>query len=423
MHTLTSRQIAARRGVGTLPTLTRDRTGAPLDLSLDLDRATPEQLEAHRHVLLARLRNPQPGDDLNALTERAQLLSDRIAAVHDAERRRAALLSGGQVGHVGNGQPESGDSLGDLHGRTFAPLGTAPAAFVPGAVRAWEQRGGGKISVPVDVRALFTTGSAFTQPERLPGIVTPATPRNLLDVIATRPVNNSRFEFLRDISPDSAAAEVAEGTLKPESSVELEPVSEDIKTIATWVQETRQALQDDPQAAAWVEQRLVDGVRRRLARQVLVGDGAGPNLRGILNRAGLGTYVGAAGEPAAVVVRKAQTIAEQSGATATAYVVNPATAELLDLDTGGDDHWRGLPPSVTLTRIVDPAMPAGQVLVGDLSGGSVALLVRDGGSVYVTDSHGSTFTSNILTILAEGRWGLALFRPSALAVGTITPAA
>lgn len=378
--------------------------------TFDPDRASRSDLERARTLLLQRLDAPRDGDDVNRLVDLAQRVSDRLAAVRDADRRRQNLLTGTIV-RTATGAPEGPGDDDPASGSTF----------VRGAVNAWSERGGGKVGVPIATRALFATPDFHTQPDRLPGIVTPTTPRGLLDVLATRPVNTGRVEFVVDSTAgDVGATEVAEGGVKPEGNLALTPVTEDLQTIAVWVQETRQALQDDPSAAQWVEQRLVDAVRRRLARQVLVGDGTGTNLTGLLNRSGIGSYVSPAGEPAAVVLRKTITVAEVSGQRATAYVVSPTTAEALDLDTGTDEHWRGVPPGLSALRVVDPAMPDGQVLAGDLSGGSVSLLVKDGGSVYVSDSHGSTFTSNILTVLAEGRFGLALFRPSAVAVGTIT---
>ena len=45
-------------------------------------------------------------------------------------------------------------------------------------------------------------------------------------------------------------------------------------------------------------------------------------------------------------------------------------------------------------------------------GAKVAVLDRQQVTAYMTDSHASNFTSNILTLLLEARLGLAVFDPA-----------
>jgi HK97 family phage major capsid protein len=58
-----------------------------------------------------------------------------------------------------------------------------------------------------------------------------------------------------------------------------------------------------------------------------------------------------------------------------------------------------------------PAMAAGYSLVGDYSQGA-QVFVREGVNVLISDSDLDDFTNNRVTLLAEGRFALAVWRPA-----------
>ena len=71
-----------------------------------------------------------------------------------------------------------------------------------------------------------------------------------------------------------------------------------------------------------------------------------------------------------------------------------------------------------LPVVVNPAMPAGQVLVGDFTDG-VQIWDRQQTRVLISDSHAEFFVRNTVAILAEARMALTIYAPYAFAVGTV----
>jgi hypothetical protein len=88
-------------------------------------------------------------------------------------------------------------------------------------------------------------------------------------------------------------------------------------------------------------------------------------------------------------------------------------ADLASMDSfRGDVYWG-------LTPVINPGATKGTVVVGDFVAG-VHHYTRSGVSLYISDSHGDTFTSNIFTLLAEQRSKTVVVRPGALSKGTKT---
>lgn len=282
----------------------------------------------------------------------------------------------------------------------------------------------------VDFRAVTdtttgaTSGGAFIQKDRLGRIGQDFLDRRtfLLDLLPRIPISTGAVEYVQDKSPlaDMAnkAIEVAEASAKPQAGITLEVVTEAAATIAAWVNITRQVAADAPQVAGYLDGRLRYGVKRRSDGQAINGNGTAPNLRGLLNRTGINAYTATGPETAAVSIRKAITMMEQDETVPEIVVLNPADAEVFDLTNLTSAGLHAVPnvagPSATtawgLTQVRSTAIASGTALLIDPM--AVAVLDRQQVTAYMTDSHASNFTSNILTLLLEARIGLALFDPA-----------
>lgn len=245
----------------------------------------------------------------------------------------------------------------------------------------------------------------------------------LLDLLPTISVSTGSTEYVQDQSPlaDFAdkAAETAEAGAKPQAGPTLAVVTEPSATIAAWVNLTRQAAADAPQVRGYLDTKLRYSVKRRADGQAINGDGVSPNLKGLANRSGIVTYAPAGAEARYVSVRHAQRLMEDKEAVPEIIAVNPADAELFDLsnsttaglhatpDLTQDTRGRGM---WGMTQVRSTAVASGTALLIDPM--AVAVLDRQQVTAYMTDSHASNFTSNILTLLLEARIGLALFDPS-----------
>lgn len=433
-----SRAIARRRGVGTLPILTRDTATAPtVDLALDLATATEAQLTDQRTALLARLEHPQDGDDLTQLGQRARDVATEIttrnARIASAEQARAALLGANvSVGHTApGGDPAGAEDPGAQRGTEVVSLGRA---FV-GTAEFRAYGGTGRMAtavIPGEVRALFSTDNFPSVPTRVPGIQQPTrdTPLTILDLIDRQTITSEVVQWVREDAVPSGAAPVAQGATKPESTWAVSLQTSTAETIAHFINITRQALSDEAQIQGYINGRLTYGLLKKLNQQVLSGDGVSPNLLGILNTPGLGAYVSAAGEDPLIAIRKARTVAELSEYAPDAVVLHPTAWEEVELSTDDNGAFRavvsvgdGLSPRVWGLRvIVTTNIAAATFLVGAFREGAT-LWEREGVQLYITDSHASNFTANILTLLCEMRAALSVWRPKAFVKGTLTPAA
>jgi len=274
------------------------------------------------------------------------------------------------------------------------------------------------------------SGGTLTRPQRLDRIGQDFLDRKvyLLDLLPHIPVTQGSIEYVQDTTPlaDMAnkAVEVAESGTKPQAGVTFTLKSESAAVIAAWVNITRQVAADVPQIQAYLDSRLRYGIKRRADAQAINGTGIAPNLTGLLNRSGIITYAPGGAEARYKSIRHGIRLGEDAEAVYEIIVLNPADAEIFDLsndaaaglhavDADGGIANRGPRTAWGLTQVRSTAIASGTALLVDPM--AVAVFDRQEISAYMTDSHGSNFTSNLLTLLLEARLGLGLFDPAGVA--------
>jgi len=296
------------------------------------------------------------------------------------------------------------------------------------------------LTTDMDLRAVTnvtlgaTSGGALTRPQRLDRIGNDFLNRRvfLSDLLPTIPVTQGVVEYVQDQTPlaDLAdkAVEVTEAAAKPQAGPTFAVITEAIPVIAAWANITRQTAADVPQVMGYLDTKLRYSLKRRVDAQSINGDGIAPNIKGLLNRTGIVTYAPGAAEARYISIRHGIRLLEDVESVPEIIVLNPADAELFDLSnstTAGihsnPDFTGGSATAPTrtawgLTQVRSTAIASGTAMLIDPMG--LAFLDRQQVTAYMTDSHASNFTSNILTLLLETRAGLALFDPKA--VGKIT---
>lgn len=408
-----------------------------------------------RSQLMTRLQTPQDGDDPSQLAQYATTLGEQIgrhnASVAAANAARSALadatISQRAAGGSSSGAPAGGgvqvlerdDDSDGAQTRGGGEIITLGRAFTESeAFRSNREalRSGaiGKLSAEIEMRALFATTNYPSNFVRVPGIIgTNDQALSVLDLVDRRPISTNSVEWVQETTPPNAAAEVTEGSAKAEATFTLTLVTDTAATIAHYVNITRQVLDDELQLQGYVEGRLTYGLRKRLNSQILNGNGTAPNLKGILNQSGIGTYTaGTATEAAVISVRKAKTVAQLSEFDPDAVVMNPIDWEAIELSADTQGMFRVSPnvqaaaPAViwglrvvSTTAITGTTFgtTGGTFLVGAFREGAT-LWERTAVQLFITDSHASNFTSNILTLLAELRAALSVWRPKAFVKGT-----
>ena len=284
-----------------------------------------------------------------------------------------------------------------------------------------------KLGTRAELKATLTSSGAISPvPDRMDLIVgKPLASLSFLDVISIGQTDSDVVEWLEETTLTQAAAETAEGSAFPESTIAMTKRTANVKAVGHFIPVTRRALADEAYLEGWVNDRLIDGVRRRLQTQVLGGDGQGENLTGIYTNANIGSVdrsdtslnmidslhrcittvrVNAFQEPDFIGIHpqdyEAMVILRTGGSAAGdgPYLYgNPVTG-------GAPTIW-GVP------AIVHAAFTSGTPLVG--VGREASLWVREGVSVSASDSHSDFFTKRLVTLLAETRVAFGVTQPKA----------
>lgn len=250
----------------------------------------------------------------------------------------------------------------------------------------------------------------------------------VLDLIPTGTMDNNSLPYTQEQGSFDTAGETTEGDIKPEAALTFVDATADAQTIAHWLKVRKQALADFPALQAIIDGRLRYGVLRRLENQILAGDGSGSNLRGILNTTGLGAVTFGAGAPVVEQILRGITTVYLADSEATGVVMHPTdwqTALLTKATNaagtvGSLEYVGGGPFTVTpqvmwgIPLVASRAIPQGTALVGDFEIGA-QLLIREGVNVLLSDSDQDDFLRNRVTLLAEMRAALPVWRPPAFA--------
>lgn len=289
----------------------------------------------------------------------------------------------------------------------------------------------GRVDMPVKAAITSLTtdadGSAgdLVQTTRLPGVLGLAERRmTVRDLISPGTMDGSSLEYVKETGFTNNAAPVAEGAKKAESSLKYDLITTNAKVIAHFVKASRQILSDASQLASLIDHRLRYGLAYKEELQLLNGDGTGQNLLGIIPQAT--AYVApltVAGATQIDKLRLALLQAELAEYPSTGMVLNPidwAGIELTKDDTGryiignpqgviGATLWNR--PVVTTQAIAVDKFLAGAFQMG------AQVFDRWQARVEVATENEDDFVKNMVTVLAEERLALAVYRPEAFIYG------
>ncbi|WP_151778762.1 phage major capsid protein [Acinetobacter bereziniae] len=298
------------------------------------------------------------------------------------------------------------------------------------------QRGKANLEVKATITSLTTdaAGSAgdLVQTTRLPGIIAPPDRKlTIRDLLMQGRMDGNALEYVRETGFTNNAGMVAEGTKKPQSDIKFDLVSTTAKVIAHYMKASRQILDDASQLQSYIDGRLRYGLAFKEEQQILNGDGTGQNLLGIIPQAT--EYVRPAGvtpssETIIDTLRYAMLQAVLAEYPASGHVLNPidwASIETLKDSTGqyiiGNPQGAASPTLWRLPVVETQAITAGKFLTGGFSMGA-QIFDRWLSRVEVATENEDDFINNLVTILAEERLALAVYRPEAFIYGDLKPA-
>lgn len=347
------------------------------------------------------------------LIESAQLRTDLKAA----EQLIVKLDSG-------EGSTRKSESLGELFVNS--------EGFSEFAIKA--SGSSAKMSHSMQVKAAITslTGSAgvLIQPDRSVGLVPPLNQRLFLrDLLAAgRTVSNS-IEFVRETGFTNNANVVSENPAnpKPQSNITFELDSAPIATIAHWIIATKQVLADAPMLQSYINGRLMYGLKLKEETQLLKGSGVGLNINGLFTQATAYVNPGVTvqNETSIDRLRIAMLQVVLAQLDPDGIVLSPIDWTTIELLKNTQDNYLFTQPQGVarptlwgLPVVATQSMDAGDFLVGSFQQGA-QIWDREDANITVSNEDRDNFVKNMVTILAEERVGLTVFRPEAFVKGDL----
>lgn len=273
-----------------------------------------------------------------------------------------------------------------------------------------------------------SAGGALVEPMILPPVELPRRRMTIRNLLAPGRTISNAFKYVQESGFDNQAAVVSETTEKPESNITFEVVTGNVATIAHWIHASRQILDDAPGLQSMIDTRLRYGLQLVEEEQFLRGDGTGDNLLGIIPQATAfnTNLVSVANKTRIDEIRIAILQVFLAEYPADGIVLHPTDWASIEMTKTTDGAYIMANPASNLTRtlwglpVVDTqAMNDNEFLVGAFSLGA-QVLDREDANVAVSTEDRDNFIKNMVTILAEERVAMPVYRPEAFVTGSFT---
>ncbi|QHA95180.1 phage major capsid protein [Pseudomonas sp. J380] len=264
------------------------------------------------------------------------------------------------------------------------------------------------------------------QPTRVAGIINdPERQFTIRDLIMPGRTASNAVEFVQETGfQNMAAPQAGEGAMKAQSDLSFGMVTTTVKTIAHWFKASKQVLSDIPLLQSYINGRAIYGLKYKEEEQILAGDGTGQNLLGLIPQAtAFNESLRKAGDTKIDTLRRAILQVRVAEYRASAIALNPVDWADIELtkDSTGSYIWvnvqeGGVQRLWKLPVVDSNAVPEGEFLVGAMN---IAAQVfdREDAAVEVSTEDGDNFRTNMVTIRAEERLALAVYRPESFVHG------
>ncbi len=294
---------------------------------------------------------------------------------------------------------------------------------------------GRRVGMEMDVKAIISSlatdadGSAgdVLEPMRLP-IISPVQRRlTVRDLLMPGRTSQSSIQYPKETGFTNSADTHTEtaGTAKPQSEIKFDIVTTSVTTIAHWVLATRQILDDAPMLQSYIDGRLRYGLKLVEEDQLLNGGGTGTDLNGIYTQATASTAnLAVVATPTKIdVIRFAMLQASLAEFPPNGVVLHPidwagieTTKDTAGAYIIGNPQDSAQPRLWGLPIVATQAMALDKFLVGAF-GLAAQIFDRQDARVEISTEDDTNFRKNLVTILAEERLALAVYRPEAFVKG------
>lgn len=294
---------------------------------------------------------------------------------------------------------------------------------------AFASRGKGSFTheLKAAVTSLPTSAGDLIQPTRV-GLIQPAQRRlTIRDLLSWGRTTSNSVEFVRETGFTNNAAPVSENPAnpKPESSLVFEMDAAPVATIAHWVLASKQVLSDVAMLASYIDGRLRYGLGLKEEAQLLMGSGIGLNIDGLYTQAVSYSNPGVTVQAETAIDRLRIALLQVTLAEydADGIVLSPIDWAEIELTKTTDNAYLFASPTGIAVPglwgrpvVATQAMTAGDFLVGSFQQAAQGW-DREDATVTVSTEDRDNFVKNMVTILAEERVALTVYRPEALVKG------
>lgn len=289
----------------------------------------------------------------------------------------------------------------------------------------------GSVRVNAPRSAITTTTTNIVAPDRQAGIIAPPVRRmTIRDLLIPGTTNSNSIEFVQETGFTNNAKTVDEGTAKPYSDITFDLITSPVRTVAHLFKASRQILDDVSGLISYIDGRARNGLQLEEENQLLFGNGSGSNILGIVPQAsGFTPSLSVANATAIDRIRLALLQAVLAEFPSNGIVLNPIDWASIELTKDNDGRYiignpmDGTTPRLWNLPVVETqAMNANHFLVGAFNM-AAQIFDRMNMEVLISTENGKDFENNMITIRAEERLALAVYRPEAFVTGEVTPTA
>jgi len=346
---------------------------------------------------------------LDGLVKDGLGLQDRLQDIEQKMARRFAANDPAEQKSAGEELSDSEDFQAlQTRGRGIARIGRKAVTNITSATT-----GTGGVGVGI-------------QPTRLPGVLAePDRQFVIRDLIMPGRTSSSSIEYVQESGfQNMAAIQATEGAAKAQSDISFSLKTTNVVTIAHWFRASKQVLSDIPLLQSYINGRAIYGLKYKEEEQLIAGNGVGGNMLGLIPQASaFNDALRKVGDTKIDTLRRAILQVRIAEYRASAIALNPVDWADIELtkDANGSYIWvnvqEGGAQRLWKLPVVDSnAVPEGEFLVGAMN---IAAQVfdREEAAVEVSTEDGDNFRTNMVTIRAEERLALAVYREESFVHG------
>jgi len=290
----------------------------------------------------------------------------------------------------------------------------------------------------MELKTAIINATGASQPlvpaDRLGGIAT--TPNRMLtirDVLPASTTDSNLVEFTREnaftnnAGPTvSGSPQAFENVTKPESAITFTLVSAPVVTLAHFIPASVQVLDDSASLASHINGRLMYGLKLKEETQILSGTGANHQLNGLITQGTTYTVTSPQLTNEIDIIRHAIRQAHVAEYMPDFLVLHPTdwySIEIRHVGTSDARYVVGDPNSLMMNRlwglrvIVTNSITAGTFLLGSSMGAEIK--DRQQAAVEASREDSTNFQKNMVTIRAEERLTLCVYRTEAFITGSL----